>query len=71
MTLTRPLIPLLVLAVLSGASASQAHPRGLYDSQREAEQRARELGCQGTHLNNGKWMPCSHEAELHKHLRHH
>ena len=23
-----------------------------------AEQRARELGCKGTHQNNGLWMPC-------------
>jgi hypothetical protein len=51
--------------------ASNAHPRGLYDTQQQAEQRAKELGCMGTHQNNGKWMPCSNEATLHQHLRHH
>ncbi|MFM9047995.1 MAG: hypothetical protein ACKOOH_10165, partial [Cyanobium sp.] len=29
----------------------------------------KELGCQGTHQNNGLWMPCSGEAMLHKELR--
>jgi hypothetical protein len=36
--------------------ASHAHPKGLYDTQQQAEQRAKELGCTGTHQNNGKWM---------------
>jgi len=48
-----PLMTLLSLVALGGPSASQDHPRGLYDSQEEAVERARELGCQGTHLNNG------------------
>jgi hypothetical protein len=65
------LIALLSLAVLGSPLASQAHSRGLYDSQQDAAQRAQELGCAGTHLNSGKWMPCSNEAELHKYLRHH
>jgi hypothetical protein len=51
------------------AGPAQAHPKGLYQSQAEAEQRARELGCKGTHQNNGLWMPCSGEAMLHKELR--
>jgi hypothetical protein len=46
-----------------------AHAKGLYKTQAEAEQRARELGCKGTHQNNGLWMPCSGEAMLHKELR--
>lgn len=46
-----------------------AHAKGLYQTQAEAEQRARELGCKGTHQNNGLWMPCSGEAMLHKELR--
>ena len=69
--LMRALIALISLAWLGIPVTSLAHPRGLYDTQQQAEQRARELGCQGTHLNSGKWMPCSSEAELHKHLRHH
>jgi hypothetical protein len=35
---------------------SHAHPKGLYDTHQQAEQRAKELGCTGTHQNNGKWM---------------
>ena len=69
--LMRTLIALLLLAWVGVPLPSQAHPRGLYDTQKEAEQRARELSCAGTHRNSGKWMPCSSEAELHRHLRHH
>ena len=50
---------------------SQAHSKGLYETQQLAEQRAKELGCTGAHQNSGKWMPCSNEATLHQHLRHH
>lgn len=46
-----------------------AHAKGLYKTQAEAEKRAKELGCKGTHQNNGLWMPCSSEAMLHKELR--
>ncbi len=50
-------------------SPALAHAKGLYKTQAEAEQRARELGCKGTHQNNGLWMPCSGESMLHKELR--
>lgn len=46
-----------------------AHGKGLYKTQSEAQKRAKELGCQGTHLNNGLWMPCANEETLHKELR--
>lgn len=59
---------LLVAGSLLPARA-QAHARGLYPTQAEAEKRARELGCQGVHRNNGRWLPCADEAELHKELR--
>jgi hypothetical protein len=62
---------LLALALFVAAPVAQAHPKGLYDSQQQAEQRAKELGCEGIHQNQGKWMPCSNEAALHQHLRHH
>ena len=62
---------LFALALMAMPLASNAHPRGLYDTQQQAEQRAKELGCTGTHQNSGKWMPCSDEATLHHHLRHH
>jgi hypothetical protein len=46
-----------------------AHAKGLYKTKAEAQKRAQELGCQGTHQNNGLWMPCAHEGMLHKELR--
>ena len=58
--LTSPLLP---------PTGALAHAKGLYKNRAEAEQRARELGCQGTHQNNGLWMPCRHEAQLHRELR--
>ncbi len=58
---------LCVLLLLPGPVL--AHAKGLYKTQAEAEKRAKELGCKGTHQNNGLWMPCSSEAMLHKELR--
>lgn len=66
-----PLISLLALALVAASPVAQAHPKGLYDTQQQAEQRAKELGCEGVHQNQGQWMPCSNEAALHHHLRHH
>jgi hypothetical protein len=65
------LIALLTLALLAAPPDAHAHPKGLYDTQQQAEQRAKQLGCEGTHQNQGQWMPCSNEAALHQHLRHH
>jgi len=71
--LTRRLQPLVALLLLGSPfmlpAEAFAHAKGLYKTQAEAEQRAKELGCNGTHLNNGLWMPCGHEAQLHKELR--
>jgi hypothetical protein len=58
-----------LLGVLQLPNPVLAHAKGLYKTQAEAEQRAKELGCKGTHPNNGLWMPCSGEAMLHKELR--
>jgi hypothetical protein len=58
---------LCVLVLLPGPAL--AHAKGLYKTQAEAEKRAKELGCKGTHQNNGLWLPCSGEAMLHKELR--
>lgn len=51
------------------AAPALSHSRGLYKTQAEALQRAKELGCEGTHRNNGLWMPCNNEAHLHSELR--
>ena len=62
---------LLLLAAVSVALplSSEAHSTGIYKSEAEAQQRAAELGCDSVHQNNGRWMPCSDEAELHRMLR--
>ena len=62
---------LLFLAAASAglAVSVQAHSTGIYKSEAEAKQRATELGCDSVHQNNGRWMPCSDEAELHRMLR--
>ncbi len=48
---------------------SLAHLRGAFVSEEEAEKRSLELGCDGIHKNQGKWMPCKSEKELHIYLR--
>lgn len=60
----------LLATALAGLAVSvQAHSTGIYKSEAEAKQRATELGCDSVHQNNGRWMPCSDEAELHRMLR--
>jgi len=51
------------------AQPGYGHGRGLYATQAEAEQRAAELNCTGVHQNNGRWMPCRDEADLHRAMR--
>ena len=62
-------VTMLLSATLLLPQASWAHSKGLYSTRAEAEQRAKQLGCDGVHDNNGRWMPCSDEAMLHKELR--
>ena len=50
-------------------SYSRAHMRGTFLSEEEAEKRSLELGCEGTHKNHDKFMPCKNEKELHIYLR--
>ena len=56
-------------ALLLSSSPVQSHGKGLYSTKSEAQQRAQELGCSMVHQNNGRWMPCANECELHQHLR--
>ena len=48
---------------------SNAHMRGTFSTEKEAEKKSLELGCAGTHKNQSKWLPCENEKELHKYLR--
>ena len=38
--------------------------RGTFLSEEEAEKKSLELGCEGIHKNQDKWMPCKNEKEL-------
>ena len=58
-----------LFSLLQLPAPALAHASGLYRTQAEAQQRARELGCHGTHVNDGLWLPCSGEAMLHRKLR--
>ena len=55
--------------VLVGNSPALAHGKGLYSTEAEAQARADDIGCTSVHQNNGKWMPCEDERELHQQLR--
>ena len=48
---------------------SHAHMKGTFSSEQEAINRSLELGCEGIHKNQDKWLPCENEKELHKYLR--
>ena len=48
---------------------SLAHMRGTFSSEQAAKNRSLELGCEGVHKNQDKWMPCKNEKELHIYLR--
>ena len=58
-----------VLALLAKPTPGMAHNKGLYANEAEARQRATEIGCSSVHENNGRWMPCTGERELHQQLR--
>ena len=58
-----------VLALLGNPTPGMAHSKGLYGTEAEARQRAAEIGCSSIHENNGRWMPCTGERELHQQLR--
>ena len=57
------------LFLAAGPWPAWSHGKGIYDTQAEAEIRAQDIGCSTTHQNNGKWMPCADERELHRQLR--
>ena len=48
---------------------SYAHMKGNFSSEQDALNRSLELGCEGIHKNQAKWLPCENEKELHKYLR--
>ena len=71
MNAIQPLTALVVcvLSLLVNQTPGLAHGKGLYPTEAEAQQRAAEIGCTTVHENNGRWMPCADERELHRQLR--
>ena len=59
----------LVFLSLNFHNYSYAHIRGTFSYEKDAENRSLELGCEGVHKNQGKWLPCKNEKELHFYLR--
>ena len=57
--------------LLIGSGPGHSHSKGLYKTQEEARKRATEIGCATIHENNGRWMPCADERELHRQMRKH
>ena len=49
--------------------SSNAHMKGTFSSEKDAEKESLELGCEGIHKNQDKWLPCKNENELHRYLR--
>ena len=50
-------------------SPAQAHGKGIYASEAEALTQAEKIGCTEVHQNNGRWMPCADERQLHQQMR--
>ena len=49
--------------------SSIAHMKGMFSTEKDAEKESLELGCEGIHKNQDKWLPCENERELHRYLR--
>ena len=62
-------LAIVLATVFVGNSPALAHGKGLYSTEAEAQARADDIGCTSVHQNNGKWMPCEDERELHQQLR--
>ena len=59
----------LILLFINFNNYSHAHLRGTFLSKEDAKNRSLELGCEGIHKNQDKWLPCKDEKELHIYLR--
>ena len=59
----------LFLIFLNSNVSSNAHMKGTFSFEQEAEKKSLELGCEGIHKNQDKWLPCANEKELHRYLR--
>ena len=63
------LITVISIAITFSTSPAYAHRKGIYASEDEALTQAEKIGCTDVHQNNGRWMPCADERELHQQMR--
>ena len=63
------LITVISIATTLSTSPAHAHRKGIYASEDEALTQAEKIGCTDVHQNNGRWMPCADERELHQQMR--
>ena len=59
-------VVVIAFAVLTAPAGVFAHSKGMYATKEAALEQASKLGCEGAHQNNGAWMPCLDEADLHR-----
>ncbi|MDB4346407.1 DUF3721 domain-containing protein [bacterium] len=64
---TAIMVALMVAPVMP--SPAQAHRKGIYASEAEALTQAEKIGCTDVHQNNGRWMACADERDLHQQMR--
>ena len=68
-TVVMNLITAISVAITFSASPAQTHRKGIYTGEAEALTQAEKIGCTEVHQNNGRWMPCADERELHQQMR--
>ena len=68
-TLALNIITAISVAITFSPSPAHAHRKGIYANESEARKQAEKIGCADVHQNNGRWMPCVDERELHQQMR--
>ena len=66
-----PYTAIMVALMVSPAMSSpaQAHGKGIFTSEAEAMTQAEKIGCTEVHHNNGRWVPCADDRQLHQQIR--
>ena len=67
--ITLVVVGIAAASLVGPASPAAAHSKGIYATEAEAAEQAEEIGCTSVHQNNGRWMPCGDELEVHRQLR--
>ena len=59
----------MTFVITVSSTPAHAHRKGIYAIEAEALMQAEKMGCTDVHHNNGRWMPCANERELHQQMR--